>query len=56
MGCLGAAAHCEMNGIYTSVFFVEMNVVPTSEGSSLVDGFTLLGSTLLHCGAVLRGL
>ena len=26
------------------------------DSSSLVDGFTLLGSTLLHCGAVLRGL
>ena len=25
---------------------------PRPEGSSLVDGFTLLGSTLLHCGAV----
>ena len=32
LGCLGAAAHCEMNGIYTSMFFVEMNVVPTSGG------------------------
>ena len=32
LGCLGAAAHCEMNGIYTSMFFVEMNVVPTSRG------------------------
>ena len=28
---------------------------PRPEGSSLVDGFTFLGSTLLHCGAVLRG-
>ena len=33
-------------------FLAEMNVVPTG---SLVDGFTLLGSTLLHCGAVLKG-
>ena len=32
LGCLGAAAHCEMNGIYTSMFFVDMNVVPTSGG------------------------
>ena len=32
LGCLGAAALCEMNGIYTSMFFVEMNVVPTSGG------------------------
>ena len=32
VGCLGAAAYCEMNGIYTSMFFVEMNVVPTSRG------------------------
>ena len=28
---------------------------PRPEGGSLVDGFTLLGSTLLHCGAVLKG-
>ena len=40
---------------YTSRFFVGMNVVPTSGGQCLADGFTLLGSTLLHCGAVLRG-
>ena len=32
LGCLGAAALCELNGIYTSMFFVEMNVVPTSGG------------------------
>ena len=27
---------------------------PRPKGSSLVDGFALLGSTLLHCGPVLR--
>ena len=29
LGCLGA---CEMNGIYTSMFFAEMNIVPTFGG------------------------
>ena len=28
---------------------------PRAEDSRLADGFTLLGSTLLHCGAVLKG-
>ena len=38
------------------MFFLEMNVVPRPDVAVFVDGFTLLSSMLLHCGAVLREL
>ena len=43
LGCLGAAAHCEMNGIYTSMLFVEMNVFPTSGGQQSCRQIHLTG-------------
>ena len=49
--CLSAAADGEMNGIYTSMFFAEMNVVPTSGGqqSCRLFHFAGLDASSLWC-------